>query len=519
MLIGVDVGGTNTDAVLMDGTTLLAKAKIPTSQDVTSGIVAALDKVLSGAYSGPHAGRSIDGVMLGTTHFTNALLEQRGLSPTAVVRLCLPATQLLPPLVDWPEDLKNAVGGFTYMASGGHEFDGREISPLDFAELKEIARDIRRQGAEAVAVCGVFSPVNPIQEREAATYLQGELPNVKITLSHENGRVGLLERENAAALNACLRKVGERSINSIKQALESLGLSAPLYLSQNDGTLMDEGFASRFPVFAIASGPTNSMRGAAYLSGLTDCVVVDVGGTTTDVGALVKGFPREASVAVNIAGVRTNFRMPDVVSIALGGGSIVETEPLRVGPESVGFRLREEALVFGGGRLTATDVAVAGGLAHIGDPAMASGLDGSVLRESLDLIKQTVETVVDQIKLSPEPAPVVLVGGGSLLLGESMAGASPVIRPDHGDVANAIGAAIAQVGGQVEKVFSLEDVARDDALASIRAEAVERAIAAGAAPGTVEVVELDEIPLTYLPGNATLIRAKAVGDLGIYQPG
>ena len=514
MLIGIDVGGTNTDAVLMDGAALLAKAKTPTSQDVTSGIVAALEKILSGASLAP-----INGVMLGTTHFTNALLEQRGLSPTAVVRLCLPATQLLPPLVDWPEDLKNAMGGLTYMASGGHEFDGREISPLDFAELKEIARDIRRKGAEAVAVCGVFSPVNPVHEREAAAFLQGELPKVTFTLSHENGRVGLLERENAAALNACLGKVGERSINAIKEALQSLGLSAPLYLSQNDGTLMDEGFASRFPVFAIASGPTNSMRGAAYLSGLTDCVVVDVGGTTTDVGALVKGFPREASLAVNIAAVRTNFRMPDVVSIALGGGSIVETEPLRVGPESVAFRLQEEALVFGGGTLTATDFAVAGGLAQVGDQALASRLDGSLVRQTLDLIKQRVETVVDQMKLSPEPTPVVLVGGGSLLLGDSLAGASRVLRPDHAEVANAIGAAIAQVGGQVEKVFSLEDVGRDEALASIRAEAMERAVAAGAKRGTVEVVELDEIPLTYLPGNATLIRAKAVGDLGTSQSG
>ena len=520
MLIGIDVGGTNTDAVLMDGASLLAKAKTPTTQDVTSGIKAALEHVLSSAPTSAIPGNGIAGVMLGTTHFTNALLERRGLAPTAVVRLCLPATQLLPPLVDWPEDLINAMDGFTYMASGGHEFDGREISPLDFAELKDIARDIRRKGAEAVAVSGVFSPVNSIHEREAAAFLQSELPKVQITLSHENGRVGLLERENAAALNACLGKVGERSITSIKEAMGSLDLSAPLYLSQNDETLMDQDFASRFPVFAIASGPTNSMRGAAYLSGLTDCIVVDVGGTTTDVGALVKGFPREASLAVNIAGVRTNFRMPDVVSIALGGGSIVDQGPLgsgtlRVGPESVGFRLMEEALVFGGGTLTATDVAVAVGIASVGDPALVSGLDDALLRRSLELINQKVETVVDQMKLSPGPTPVVLVGGGSLLIGEALAGASDVLRPEHGDVANAIGAAIAQVGGQVEKVFSLESVARNEALAEIRAEAVNRAVAAGAEPGTVEVVELDEIPLTYLPGNATLIRAKAVGDLGI----
>ena len=109
--------------------------------------------------------------------------------------------------------------------------------------------------------------------------------------------------------------------------------------------------------------------------------------------------------------------------------------------------------------------------------------------------------------------PIVLVGGGSILVGDSLSGAAEVLRPEHGGVANAIGAAIAQVGGQVEKVYSLENTGRQEALASARAEAVGRAISAGADPATVEVVEMDEVPLTYLPSNATLIRVKAAGDL------
>ena len=126
MFIGVDVGGTNTDAVLMDGANLVGAVKLPTTGDVTSGIISSLTELLIHL---PRGGR-VDAVMVGTTHFTNALLEQRSLAATAVVRLSLPATQLLPPLVDWPADLKRSVGGFTYMVPGGHEFDGREISPL-----------------------------------------------------------------------------------------------------------------------------------------------------------------------------------------------------------------------------------------------------------------------------------------------------------------------------------------------------------------------------------------------------
>ena len=510
MFVGLDVGGTNTDAVLMEGTKLLNKIKVSTTPDVTSGIVSALEQLLVDTDV-----NSVSSVMLGTTHFTNALLEQKGLSPTAVVRLCLPATQLLPPLVDWPPDLKSAIGGVTYMVSGGHEFDGREISPLDFGELKRVVSDIRQEGIESVAVTGVFSPVDPIHEQQVGDFFREELPHLDVTLSHENGKVGILERENAAVLNACLRGVGRQSVKSIKEAMSLLGLEADLYLSQNDGTLMDETFALRLPVLAISSGPTNSMRGAAYLSQQTDCIVVDVGGTTTDVGALVNGFPREASVAVNIAGVRTNFRMPDVQSIALGGGSVVALDEMTIGPESVAFELKDRALVFGGDTITTTDIATIFGLTGLNNSQVLASLDPDLCQRCLGIIKYNIEELIDRMKLNPEPVPIVLVGGGNVIVPQGLKGASEVIRPEHGEVANAIGAAIAQIGGQVEKVFALDKIDRDQAVEEIKLEAKKRAISAGADINTVEVVEIDEIPLAYLPGNVTLIRAKAVGDLDV----
>lgn len=509
MFVGVDVGGTNTDAVLMDGNNLAGAAKLPTTADVTSGIIDALTEVLKHL---PRDGR-VDAVMVGTTHFTNALLERRDLSPTAVMRLSLPATKLLPPLVDWPTPLKEAIGGFAYMVPGGHEFDGREISPLNRTEIVNAVKDMRRRGVTAVGVSGVFSPVNTSHEDEAAAIIRQEAPELRVAVSHENGRMGLLERENAAALNACLGDMAFRTIEGIQHALQSLGLDAPLYMSQNDGTLMDAAFASRYPVLTIASGPTNSMRGAAFLSGVKDGIVVDVGGTSTDVGALVRGFPREAAVAIELAGVRTNFRMPDVLSIPLGGGSVVERDPLRIGPESVGYRLPEEALVFGGRTLTTTDIAVAGGRAGIGDKELVRGLDPSLVDETLAEIQTRVETAIDRVKVSYGDMPVILVGGGSVLVGDSLSGASEVLRPGHGGVANAIGAAIAQVGGQIERVYSLETTGRDEAIADACAEAVNRAVAAGADASTVEIVDIEEVPLTYVPSSATRVRVKAVGDL------
>jgi N-methylhydantoinase A/oxoprolinase/acetone carboxylase beta subunit len=249
-----------------------------------------------------------------------------------------------------------------------------------------------------------------------------------------------------------------------------------------------------------------------------ECAVVDIGGTTTDVGVLQHGFPREASVAVEIGQVRTNFRMPDVLSLGLGGGSLVRTDgDLTVGPESVGYKLDTQALVFGGDTLTATDLAVAGGLADIGDRGRLSSLNDGVVERGLALVRRTVADTVDRMKTSPDPVPVVVVGGGSVLLGDELPGASELVKPEHFAVANAIGAAIAQVGGEVDRVFSLDQLSRDEALAEAREEATEKAVTAGADRGTVGIVDVEEVPLAYLPSNATRIRVKAVGDLQLEE--
>jgi len=312
MRIGIDVGGTNTDAVLMTGRTVVGWAKSPTTRDVSSGITNVLQALLAQTQVAP---QDISAVMLGTTHFTNAVVERKSLSKTAVIRIGLPATSALPPYIDWPEDLTAALGGVYYLVHGGYEFDGRPIAALDEDEIREAAQKIHASGIDCVAISSVFSPVNPDQEKRAAEIVAAEIPNVKISLSHEIGRIGLLERENAAAMNACLSHLAVRIVQSFRDALAGLGIQAPFYISQNDGTLMSAEFVEKYPVLTFASGPTNSMRGAAFLSGLKDAVVVDIGGTTSDVGVLSQGFPREASISVRIGGVRTNWKSGRKVSV------------------------------------------------------------------------------------------------------------------------------------------------------------------------------------------------------------
>ncbi|MCL6641100.1 MAG: hydantoinase/oxoprolinase family protein, partial [Candidatus Rokubacteria bacterium] len=328
--IGIDVGGTNTDAVLLDGTRVEHAVKTPTTADVTTGIVAALRALLAGV---PPDRRRVDAVMIGTTHFTNAVVQRRDLTPVAALRIGLPASASLPPFVDWPPDLAAIVRGEVFMVGGGHEVDGRRIVSLDEAAVRRAARAIRAAGLRSVAVAAVFSPIDSSDERRAAEILAQECPGVAVTLSHELGRLGLLERENAALLNAALIDLARRTTRAFEQALAASGLDAPLFLTQNDGTVTLASQAAAFPVYSFASGPTNSMRGAAFLSGVADAIVVDVGGTTTDVGGVRHGFPREANTVVEVGGVRTLFRMPDVLSLALGGGTLVEPDPLCIGPE------------------------------------------------------------------------------------------------------------------------------------------------------------------------------------------
>ena len=150
---------------------------------------------------------------------------------------------------------------------------------------------------------------------------------------------------------------------------------------------------------------------------------------------------------------------------------------------------------------------------EIGNPDLVERLDATLVDLVMAEIRERVETAIDRVKISSGDVPVVLVGGGSILLGDSLNGASQISRPEHAEVANAIGAAIAQVGGQVERVYSLDQTDRQQAVADASAGAISQAVAAGADPASVEVVEIDEIPLTYVPSNATMVRVKAVGNL------
>ncbi|KFX86749.1 hypothetical protein V490_08883 [Pseudogymnoascus sp. VKM F-3557] len=263
----------------------------------------------------------------------NAVVEHdaKQLSKVAAIRLSKSYARDIPPFSDFPPALAKLMNDYCGYVNGGLHIDGSQESPV----LKD----------------QVIRSAISLKKRDLTrSSLLEQLPGADVVCSSEVANMGFLERENAPILNASILKFAQRTITGFKAAMQRLQLECPLYLTQNDGTLIDAAAAARFPIRTFSSGATNSMRGAAYL-GLsssqgtqnTSAIVIDIGGTTSDVGVLLpSGYPRQASAFVTVAGIRINYNMPHVESIGLGGGSIIKVNVhgyVTVRPTSVGYQL------------------------------------------------------------------------------------------------------------------------------------------------------------------------------------
>jgi len=489
---------------------------------VTAGIEAAVRSVLEKSQLPTTA---IASVTVGTTHFINAVIEQdaRRLRRVAIIRLSKSFLREVPPFSEFPSGLTSIIRGYVGYVDGGLHIDGSEEAPIVERQIVEQCAEIKKLGLTTIVIVGSFSPIDECfhQEDRVKAIVLREIPGADVVVSHEVANIGLLERENASILNAAILSYAKRTVKSFRRAMANLSLKCPLFLTQNDGTLLDAAAAAKIPIRTFSSGATNSMRGAAYLAGHStngsSAIVVDIGGTTSDVGVLLpSGLPRQASAYVTVAGVRVNYAMPSLHSIGLGGGSIVRREGKKVtiGPESVGHYLTRDALVFGGKVTTASDIAVAAGRVEMGNPHAVENLDRDLIDKAQQRIQSLLESAVDIIKTSPAPLPVLLVGGGATLAPSSLRGASELITPPFYDVANAVGAAISKVGGTVDIIQDVAEQSSAQAIEKAKAIAIERAIAAGAVRETVIIAELETYPISYVANKLRTI-AKAIGELDV----
>ncbi|KAK8055364.1 hypothetical protein PG993_000591 [Apiospora rasikravindrae] len=529
--IGVDVGGTNTDGVILNPEQssdpdrgIAAWEKASTTKNPSDGIFNVIQEMFK--QSNVDA-QDVASVTIGTTHFINAVVEmdRSRLAKVAVIRLCGPFSKDIPVGIDWPPRLRSIICAYRGLVDGGLEIDGSLIEELDEEALRHECEIIKSQGIKSIVVVGIFSPIDVVyrQEERAASIIKESYPEADVVLSKEVANIGFLERENAAVLNASILAFARYTIHSFQEAISRLGLRCPVFVTQNDGTILPASSAARLPIRTFSSGPTNSMRGAAFLTqDLKNnrgeaMMVVDIGGTTTDVGLLLpNGFPRQAAAYSEIAGVRTNFSYPDVKSIGLGGGSIVrrgKDGQLTIGPDSVGYLIQEKALAFGGTVPTTTDYTVLdqptlgiGDLSLLEEANIAAGLP-----EFKTKVKAMLERIIDTMKTSPSDIPVVLVGGGAVIAPDSLVGASRVIKPNWSGVANAIGAATARVSGIIDSIANTESRSVAQVIEEVSQSAIEKAVANGAARQTVTIAEVESFPLQYI-ANKSRVVIKAIGD-------
>lgn len=507
--IGIDIGGTHTDAVLVDAQSqIIAAVKITTTEQIEMGFEIVLQQLLQQI---PIDFNQIKGIYLGTTHATNALLQQTDLYRVGVIRLAGQNPTSLPAGYTWPSALKKTLGLWQINVGGGFECDGTPLSNINPNEIRQAIDRLLERGAESLAIVGVFSPLNVDQEKQvkiiAEEYIGQKVP---LSLSHEIGGIGFIERENSTLLNAALKKVmayGFKKLEAIKQKMK---LSCPLWITQNNGSLIQLSRALEYPVLTISAGPTNSFMGGTKLAGITDALVVDIGGTSTDIGVVRKGYPRRRLNNSQIGGVTLNFSMPDVLSIALGGGSYIIQEEKKwlISPLSCGKYINQESQAFGGSRLTLTDIAIA--LNHLN----ISGTNSkqikitpedcqNIMQDMLKKLSHAVERVqgCDESHL-----PIVVIGGGSALLPKSE---KDFIRPNHAHVANAYGAALAEIAATVDTVVSLKN--RNYTLTNLQEQAKELARQNGANQQTTQIVDLQIIPYHYIPNQMARVIVTASG--------
>jgi len=317
--LGIDTGGTYTDAVVLDRVSghLLAKGKALTDRSNLARSV--LEAVLA---VGKEALKA-DVVALSTTLATNAVVEGRG----ADVGLIVAGAE-----IEWPLPPAQV-----RVVEGGHRINGEAAAALDVEAVKEAARYFQGR-VEAVAISTYLSVRNPEHELEAKAIVEG-ITGVPVVCGHElTTALGFRERTVTAVLNARLIPIIKELLAAVKSALADIGIKAPVMVVRSDGSLVDETEAWMRPIQTLLSGPAASVLGAVFLTGIENGMVVDVGGTTSDVAVVLEGRPTLNREGASVGGWRTRVRAADMTTIGLGGDSYIwrdRDHNLRVGPKRV----------------------------------------------------------------------------------------------------------------------------------------------------------------------------------------
>ncbi len=482
--LGIDVGGTHIDYALLDKQNcLVASYKQLASGELITTLIRGLQEL---SLTSGLVLSDLAVIHLGTTLAMNSLLELKSLYKVGLLRLA-GHTPDFPPAYFWPEVYRKTILASYRTLGGGREYNKHCVQALHSEKLFQAVTELLTEGAESLAIVGVFSPLYADDEELAAELIRSKWPTIPLSLSFQLGSLGFIERENTTLINAALKKVLRKNFNLLRNRLADMGWQGELLLTQNNGTLFTVDEALEFPVKTIASGPTNSLIGACKLANCQNAVVVDIGGTSTDLGQVENGFPLYSLRGTSIAGIACHLLAPELTALAMGGGSVIRRRQstYSIGPDSVGASLFKQCQSRGGPNLTLYDVGQSLKTKNNSEARLIMTLFMNKIKEALQL-------------LIPNPSKqiILFVGGGSENIPENLL-ENNYIRPPHYQIANAYGAALAEVAGQVDCLIAGEP-GKKPCLQALEEKAKALAVQKGAAADSLRIIEKKILPLYYM---------------------
>ena len=529
MIIGLDVGGTHADAVLIGREGLVHSVKVATDPDqLFSTIMSALRRLTENQDV-----VDIERLVLSTTLATNLVVQQK-LPPVAVLVSAGPGID--------PEYFR--IGDHYHVVQGALDHSGREIASIDEEQIVDIGRQLKKHGITCAAVVSKFSVRNPAHELQVAELLSPYVNHV--FMGHVlSGTLNFPRRITTTYLNAAVYPIHSSFFDAVQLSLEKQGLSVPIRVLKPDGGSMNFSSSLDYPAQTILSGPSASVMGAInYAPKDKTCLVLDIGGTTTDMALILNGVPVISAEGIEIGSYKTLIRALMTRSIGIGGDSVVRVQDgkLTIGPDRIGV-----AMAYGGPVPTPTDALCVLGLTVDGDTQLAQkGL--SLLAAEMDVsIEEIAEYIVDGAcqeilkaagelveylnsrpvytvhemfeGLKIEPDHILVLGGPASQVAKRLAPlfAGEVETVPHWQVANAIGCALSRVTCEVtvyadtaQKIITAqgeefnqkidEDITLDDvrqiAFDLVRAKALRR----GAIPEYLEMEIIEESQFNMIRG-------------------
>jgi N-methylhydantoinase A/oxoprolinase/acetone carboxylase beta subunit len=535
MIIGLDVGGTNTDVVLLNDEGIVRQVKVPTNQtDLLHSVWMGLEEVTRDIPP-----ESIHRAVLSTTLTTNCVAECK-LTPVGMIVSSGPGID--------PECYRT--GEHYFAVAGSIDHRGREIQPVDAAEIEAIASRLRSEGVRHVGVAGKFSIRNPKHELQIEEILGSDFDYV--ILGHRiSGNLSFPRRIATAHVNAAVYPTHKRFFEAVRDSLARKGFTFPIYVLKADGGTISFDTALDYPGQSILSGPAASVMGSLpFASDAEETLVLDVGGTTTDMAVLIRNAPLLDPVGIDMGGFKTLIRALKTQSIGLGGESVVRIADgaLTIGPDRQG-----PAMAYGGPAPTVTDALfvlgqLSGGdvdAARRGVTPLAEKMGASVeeaadrifdhacktiMRAAADMIADinskpvyTVHELLDGYQV--KPTEVLVLGGPAPYFAMRFAALTDfhVTVVPQWQVANAIGAALARTTCEITLFVDTErgiasipeeayyqpikkDFDREKAIELAYEMLRQKALRFGAEPGDLDVELLEDVEFNMVRGFYTTGR-------------